>query len=211
MEQELDAIKVAFVQAYEAGSAAPLQEIVAAHPQYGEELADFILTFIELERVVERLPEPMESSVSTRRLRAAAIRHASGTETLREAREALGLSRQRIADAVNVPVSFLVYVERGRLDVEGTAPIDTRFVARLSAILRRTGEETLEILRATLASPATSQVVHRRSDGEPTASVPPASQPFRVLLARCDELTPAQRHEWLEEGEQRVDDASPSR
>jgi len=211
VEQELDAIKAAYVQAYEGGNAPPLQEVVAAHPQYGEELADFILTFIELERVVEWLPETVESSASTRRLRRAAVQHAGGMETLHEAREVIGVSRQRIAEAVNVPVSFLVYVERGRLEVDGGTPVDARFVTRLGAILRRTSEDTLAILRATLWFPTVSQAVHRRNDGEPTASVPPAPQPFRVLIARCDDLTPAQRREWLEEGERQADDASPSR
>jgi hypothetical protein len=198
VERELDEIKVAYLEALEAGMAPVLEEVVARHPQYRDELVDFITTLMELERAVDRAPEPPEPSPGIRRLREKVVRTMCGAETLREALADAGLSRERVAAAINVPVSFILRVERGRLIPDGERPVDPKFVARLGEVLRRTTEEMLEILRATFVAPTSrSTTGHFRGTGQPTAGNRPAAQSFRDLLVGCEDLTPAQRREWL--------------
>lgn len=194
----MDEIKVAYLEALEAGTAPVLEEVVAHHPQYRDELVDFITTLMELERAADRAPEPPEPSPGRRRLRENVLQIMCGAETLREALADAGLSRERVAAAVNVPVSFILRVERGRLIPDGERPVDPKFVARLGEVLRRTTEEVFEILRATFRAPASrSTTGHFRGTGQPTAGTRPAAQSFRDLLAGCEDLTPAQRREWL--------------
>lgn len=84
-ERELDEIKVAYLEAYEAGKAPSLEELIARHPQHRDELVDFVTTAIEVEGALDRVPDPPEPADSTRRLRAAAVLSACGAETPREA------------------------------------------------------------------------------------------------------------------------------
>jgi len=197
-EREVEEIKIAYLEAYEAGQAPTLEEVIARHPQYQDTLIMFITTLIELEHAVERVPEPSESSASTRRLREQAALAACGAPTLREALTAAGVSREEVAAAANVPVSFIVRVERGRLSPDGDEPADPTFVARLGKILHQTGDEVLEILRATFSAPPTRGAAgHARGTGQPTAGGQQVPQSFRALLANCEDLTPAQRQEWL--------------
>lgn len=194
----MDEIKLAYLEALEAGKAPALEEVVARHPQYRDELVDFITTVMELERALDRVPEPPEPSASTRRLREETVRTMCGAKPLREALAEAGLSRERVAAATNVPVSFLLRVERGRLIPDGDEPVDPKFVARLGAVLRRTAEEVLDILRATVRTPAPRRGAgYARSTGQPAAGHRQLPQSFRALLAGCEDLTPGQRREWL--------------
>ncbi len=198
MEQTLDEIKVAYVEAYETGHAPTLEAVIAAYPEYRDDLIDFILTFIEVEHAAARRAEPAEPSASTRWSRGKAVREACGTETLREAREAVNLTQQQIADAVGVPANFIVRIERGRLIPDGDNPIHPKFLARLGQALRRTADEVLDVLRTTFANPPQpSRSAHNRATGQPTAGVRPPPQSFRELLADCNP-TPSQRREWLD-------------
>jgi hypothetical protein len=202
VERELEEIKVAYLEAYEAGEPPALEEIVARYSQYRDELVDFIMTHIELERRLDRVPEPSEPSASTRRLRQQAVQSACAGATLQEVMATVGVSRADIAEAVNVPETFIVRVERGRLQPNGHDPMDPRFVERLGKVLRRTRDEVVAILQTTLerATPR-ARPSHLRSAGQPGAAPRPAPQPFRALIAGCEDLTAEQRREWLgEEG-----------
>jgi hypothetical protein len=197
-ERELDEIKVTYLEAHEAGQAPALEELIARHPQCRDELVDFITTLMEVERALHWVPEPPGPSASTRGLREQAVLRACAAGTLREALVAAGVSREQAAAMINVPVSFIVRVERGRLVPDGDEPVAPTFVARLGKVLRRTSDEVLEILRETFTAPAARRSPgHARGAGQPAAGERQAPQPFRALLAGCEDLTSVQRHEWL--------------
>jgi len=198
-ERDVDEIKVAYLDAHEAGQAPALEEVVARHPHHRDELVDFITTLLEVERALDRVPEPPEPSASTRRLREQAVQDACGGETLREALAGAGVSREQAAATINVPVSFIVRVERGRLIPDDDEPVDPVFLSRLGAVLRRTADEALDVLRATATAPIRhSSAGHARGTGRPATGERPTPQRFRALLASCEDLTPAQRRDWLE-------------
>lgn len=197
-ERALEEIKVAYLESHDSEQVLQLEELVGRYPQYRDELVDFVTTFLELERAARRVPEPPEPSASVRRLREEAIRKACAPTTLREALAEAGASRQQAATAANVPVSFILRVERGRLIPDRDEPEIDRFAAKLGRILRRSADEVMDILRATFSSPVPRrQAGHLRSTGQPAAGGRRAPQSFRALLEGCEDLTPEQRSEWL--------------
>lgn len=201
MDQELEEIKIAYLEARDAGEAPSLDEVIARHPQYRRQLVDFVATLDELDRGLDGVPEPEEPAASTRELRERVVREACRIGTLREVLAEGRLSREQVAAATNLPVSFLIRVERGRLipgGPESEAAVDPRFLTRLGQVLRRTGDEVLEILQETFVAPAPApQAVHLRATGQPGGGSRPVPQGFRELLAGCEDLTRAQRREWL--------------
>lgn len=200
MEREIEEIKVAYLEAYEAGQVPALEEIVARYPQYRDELVDFIMTYIELEHRLDRVPEPSERSASMRRVREQAVQSACTAATLQEVMTIAGVSRADVAAAVNVPETFLVRVERGRLQPDGDEPVMSRFMDGLGRVLRRTRGEILATLRSTFEQVAPhARPAHLRSSGPPGATPHRAPQAFRALLAGCEDLTAEQRREWLDE------------
>jgi hypothetical protein len=208
-ERELDEIKVEYLEAYEAGRAPALEDIAGRYPQYLDELVDFITMVIELDSALGHVPDPPEPSVSTRKLREKAVLSACGVGTLREAIAGAGFAREDVAAATGVPVSFLVRVERGRLVPGADEPSEERFRVRLGKVLRHTGDEVLEMLRTTFEAPhVRHNVSHARSSGDPGArsQMDAQPQPFRALLAGCEDLTPAQRKEWLSGTNQDIPD-----
>jgi hypothetical protein len=203
-EQELDQIKMEYLEAREAGRAPTLEEVVARHPHYRSELVDFITTCIEVERALERVPEPLEPSAATSRQREAAVRLVCGAETLPEALAGVGVSREEAAATINVPVTFILRIEQGRLLADDDEPVDFAFLTRLGEMLRRTADEVLEILQVTSENPARRRNPgHAHGTGRPGANVPSPPQPFRALLAGCEDLTEEQRREWLGEDSRR--------
>lgn len=199
MERELDEIKVRYLEAHEAGQAPTLEALVARYPQYRDELIDFVMTFLEISNALPHVPEVAEVSSATRRGREAAVRAVMGARPLRDTIAEEGLSRDDIAEAVNVPVSFILKIERGRLLLDGNEPVPDLFLSRFAAAIRRTVAEALEVLRTTGQTPPPfPQATHLRGTGTPVLSERPAPQSFQDLLATCPDLTPAQRREWLD-------------
>jgi hypothetical protein len=198
VERELDRIKVEYLEAYDTGEVPTLDELVGRHPQYRDELVDFVMTFIELENVARHETAPPTASDSTRRLRQEAVSRAFKPMTLREARGQANISPSDLAAAVHVPTELIVRVERGRLIPDSDDPTYSRFMERLGQALRRTSSEVLDILRTTFQHPQEqSRKGHARATGQPTIRARPAPQEFRALLEGCEELTAEQRHEWL--------------
>lgn len=221
MKRELEEILVKYVEAYEAGGAPSLDELVVRHAQYRDDLVDFAATLFEVERAVELVPNVESASVGAR-LRLAALEAAFGPVTLREAMEEAGVTAADVAAAANVPPSFVVGIGRGQLLSGSEGRIPPKFLVRLGSVLRRTVDEIADMLRASYHAPAAQprgaharQTRHPRggprarraasspthggtaSAGSPPGQRPPA-RPFAELLATCADLTPAQRREWLD-------------
>ncbi len=203
MEQELDEIKVGYLEAYEADQAPTLDELVLRHPQYRDDLVDFVMTFLELENVARRATDPPKSTGgSTGGQGAASVRKFFGAKTLPEMRAQNGMTQGELAAAVHVPAGFIVKVERGRLIPESDDPAYVRFLDLLGGVLQRTVDEAREILRVTFENPRVQVAAgHARASSDPGTAIrqvrPAEPLEFRALLEDCQDLTPEQRREWL--------------
>src|SRR5437764_807129 len=98
--RDLDGIKLAFLEAYEAGQVPTLEELVARHPQHVSELTDFVLTFLELQQRQAPVQEERAASESTQRIRNETLRRVFRPGTLPEVFHEEGVTRRDMERAV---------------------------------------------------------------------------------------------------------------
>ena len=107
-EEKLKEVQIEYMERYEQGEAPPLDELVAHYPDLREELADFVLDFIALEKAVERVElsdeEVADAMVVQRKSVAKALKPVG---SFQELRAVAGKSLGALAKIVHLPMSVL--------------------------------------------------------------------------------------------------------
>jgi transcriptional regulator with XRE-family HTH domain len=195
--QELEHAKLEFIDAWESGKQATLQEYITRYPQFAEDLADFILTFIETESAVASESEATHPSVLALRAleRARAVRGIvpATAPTIQDLAKAAKVTMARLVTTLGLPNSILLPICRGQV-LEPTQPI----VRTLAQALQRTEGEIRAAFSVLISSQTQLSGNHRATSGHLEASVLPRMT-FRQLIEESTELTEDQKRFWLEE------------
>ena len=190
--------KIRFIEDWEAGLNPTVQQYIARHPEFADELADFIMAFVATEKAVAAVPEPEQpTGLSERALERAAARRATQavltaqTPTLLDLAKASGISMLNLTKAVNLCNEAALRLVRGEvLD----PPRD--LIRLLARVLDRAEEE----IAAVISKPVPHQVLltgHHRTIGDEPLAAPTLKQvTFAQLLEECSDLTDEQKQFW---------------
>ena len=194
-EDEITAIELDFMEAWEAGSNPTLQDYVARYPQHAGAITEFVLGFLELEGALARTPLPVTPSAAAEQAVKRALQAVfAPAENLKQVRMALGLDRSQLAQELNLPSIMILWLEGG--DIMDS---DTRLEAKLGHLTGRTPSQTRLLLGA--PAPPAAPLMHLKATGTPR-NTPAKRRTFREALEECDRqglLTDGQRREWLPE------------
>lgn len=196
-EDEIAAIELDFMEAWEAGSSPTLQDYVARYPQYAGAITEFVLGYLELEGALARTPLPDIPSAATERAVKLALQAAfAPADNLKQARIALGLNQRQLAQELNLPSIMILWLEGGDI-----VDSDTRLEAKLGHLIGRTPVQTRLLLAA--PAPPAAPPIHLKATGTlPHQNTLAKRRTFREALEECDRqghLTDGQRREWLQE------------
>lgn len=187
-----EAVEMLYIEDWEAGRNPTLQDYVNRYPYYAEHLAEFIISFLELEGDLARTPQPTEASPAVDRAIERALGMVSARPaTVREARKALGWSVEGLSQKVGIPAVFISTLEDGKL-----LSWTNRFATRMSEAMGRSADVMAALMSASVRTTAPA---HLRA-GVQTRSLRSRSITFQELLEQCDRngiLTDEQRQEWL--------------
>ena len=196
-EKDFEPVKIEFIEAWNTGERPTLQDYVRRYPQFTDELIEFVLSFVPLERAAQRVAEPPMPSASTLEIVRQTVAGAQASATnLTEARNAMKWTVNRLARELNVPKEIVMWLERG-----GLRQWPHKLEEKLAHCLCRTGSQVAALLRS--STPAAAPA-HFSARGKPQTAAPKV-RTFREALEYCEaqgHLTPEQRREWLEESDE---------
>jgi transcriptional regulator with XRE-family HTH domain len=205
----LQLAKIRFIEDWEAGLRPTIQQYVVRHPEFAEELAEFILEFVATENAVAGVPEPEQpTELSERALKRAAVsrghtqRSASrpAPTTLLEAAKVSGVPLLNLVEMLNLSNQAVVRILRGEV-----LDPPRYLVRRLAQALNRAEEE----IAALVSLPVPRQVLlgghHRIVEGDSVSvadegpvSPRPKQTHFEQLLGECSDMKEDQRQFWHE-------------
>ena len=146
---ELETIRLEFIDEHEAGKRPTLESYTQRYPQYVAQLTDFVLDFLRLENATKNVPLLETASPEAERGMAkamAALGFATQEEaqTLTEARKAKGMTQAALARLLHLPASIIIQIERGQ-----AAQWGQKLVAALSEALGISSQQSEATLSRT--------------------------------------------------------------
>jgi hypothetical protein len=195
-EEKLKEVQMTYMEQYEQGEAPPLDELVAHYPDLREELVDFVLDFIALEKAVERVElsdeEVADAMVVQRRSIAKALKPVG---SFQELRAVAGKSLGALAKIVHLPMSVLDGLERGMIVLDS---VPAKLFERLGRALGRAPAEIRVLLQA---GNRRLRPVHWRAEAMPKGRKRQAMS-FEEALRASEEFRASEeeyRRDWLSE------------
>lgn len=194
-EDALDDAKMEFIGEWENGSRPTLQQYVVRYPALAQELAEFILAFVEMELSEHEAVDAAEDSALLARALARAKAAHEGLPpplNLMDLAMASGIKMPAIQAAISLPKQVVLQIMRGQL-----ADPNAKVIRVFAQALHRKTDEILAAMQTTVAPKAVLSGNYRAT-GSGKLNVPTLERKtFRQLLEECPELTPEQRAWWL--------------
>lgn len=196
-EERLMQIEMEYMERFERGEAPTLEELVERFPDLREELVDFVLDFVTLEKAAERAELSEEEAKSVEAAREQATEKSlKPVGSFKELRMVADKSLGALAKAVHLPVSVLDGLERGMIVLES---VPAKLFVRLGRSLGRAPAEIRSLLQY---GNRQLRAVHWRAEARPkgekreTMSFEEALRASKEFKASGEEY----RRDWLSEG-----------
>jgi transcriptional regulator with XRE-family HTH domain len=145
-EDRLREIEMKYMERFERGEAPTLEELIEYYPDLSEELTNFVLDFIALEKAAERTELSEDEVADAMTVQEQAIEKAlKPVGSFKELRVVAGKKLETLAKAVHLPMSVLDGLERGMLVLDS---VPAKLFERLGRSLGRAPAEILALLQA---------------------------------------------------------------
>ncbi len=206
-DNELTRLKMELVAARERGEARALPQMLASHPKYAGELAEFSAALLatsiddpaaitpESEQIAARARSRAFASVFGTAVAPAPVAAVAPARavSLKALRQARGLSMPEAARKLGLGLDVLSSLEAGRI---AARTIPDRLVRALGEML----DAATEQMQALLQGQATVRPAFQRSrSGETKHGQTPQEMDFAEAVRLSVEMTPEQKAQWLEE------------
>lgn len=192
-EERLKEIEMKYMERFERGDAPTLEELIEYYPDLSEELTDFVLDFIALEKAAERTELSEDEIADAMTVQEQAIEKAlKPVGSFQELRALTGKNLGTLAKAVHLPMSVLDGLERGMIVLE-SAPAN--LFERLGKSLGRAPAEVRTLLQNQSRQ---LRAVHWRADEAPKAGKRKRVS-FEEALRKSKEFDEEYRRDWLSE------------
>lgn len=189
-------IEMEYIERFERGEAPTLEELVERFPDMREELVDFVMDFVTLEKAAERAELSEEEMESVAAAREQATGKASKpVESFKELRTVAGEKLGTLAKAVHLPVSVLDGLEQGVIVLNS---VPAKLFVRLGRSLGRAPADIRTLLQA---GSRQLRPVHWRAESAPKRGKGKAMS-FEEALRASEEFEASEeeyRRDWLSE------------
>lgn len=189
-------IEMEYVERFEWGEAPTLEELVERFPDLREELVDFVLNFVTLEKAAERAELSEEEMERVTAVREQATGKAlKPVESFKELRKVAGKKLGALAKEVHLPVSVLDSLEQGVIVLDS---VPTVLFVRLGRCLGRTPADVRALLQAENRQ---LRPVYWRAEPKPNRGKSKAMS-FEEALRASEEFEASEeeyRRDWLSE------------
>lgn len=209
IDNELTRLKLELVTARERGEAKALPRLLASHPQYASELADFSMALLatNIDDAAAITPESTQIAERARSRAFAAVfgapvavqatvvasARAISAVSLKALRQARGLSMPEAARKLGLGLDVLSSLESGRIAARS---IPDRLVRALGEML----DAATEQMQALLQGQASVRPAFQRSrTGATRQGQAQQEMDFAEAVRLSVEMTPEQKAQWLEE------------
>lgn len=192
-EDRLREIEMKYMERFERGEAPTLEELIEYYPDLSEELTEFVLDFIALEKAAERTELSDDEMADAISVQEQAIEKAlKPVGSFQELRALADKNLGTLAKAVHLPMSVLDGLERGMIVLDS---VPAKLFERLGRSLGRAPAE----IRALLQNQNRQlRVVHWRADEAPKAGKRKTVS-FEAALRKSGEFSEEYRRDWLSE------------
>lgn len=145
-EDRLREIEMKYMERFERGEAPTLEELIEYYPDLSEELTDFVLDFIALEKAAERTELSDDEVADAVTVQERAVEKAlKPVSSFQELRAVAGKSLGALAKIVHLPMSVLDGLERGMIVLDS---VPGKLFERLGRAVGRAPAEVRALLQA---------------------------------------------------------------
>lgn len=198
-EDRLREIEMKYMERFERGEAPTLEELIEYYPDLSEELTDFVLDFIALEKAAERTELSEDEVVDAVTVQERAVERAfKPVSSFQELRAVAGKSLGALAKIVHLPMSVLDGLERGMIVLDS---VPAKLFERLGRAVGRAPAEVRALLQT---GNRRLRPVHWRAEATPkrrkhkTVSFEEALRASKEFRASEEEY----RRDWFSDAEQ---------
>ncbi len=192
-EERLREIEMKYMERFERGEAPTLEELIEYYPDLSEELTDFVLDFITLEKAAERAELSENEVVDATTVQERAIEKAlKPVGSFQELRALADKNLGTLAKAVHLPMSVLDGLERSMIVLES---VPVKLFERLGRSLGRAPAEIRSLLQN---QGRQLRAVHWRADEAPKSGKRKKVS-FEEALRKSEEFDEEYRRDWLSE------------
>ncbi len=192
-EDRLREIEVKYMESFESGEAPTLEELIECYPDLSEELTNFVLDFIALEKAAERAELTEDEMADAIVVQERAIQKAlRPVHSFQELRAVADENLEDLAKEVHLPMSVLDGLERGMLVLES---VPAKLFERLGRSLGRAPAEIRSLLQN---QGRQLRAVHWRSDAAPKAGKR-RTVSFEEALRKSEDFDEEYYRDWLSE------------
>lgn len=186
-------VEMKYMERFESGEAPTLEELIEYYPDLSEELTDFVLDFITLEKAAERTELSEDEVADAMAVQEQAIERAlKPVSSFQELRTLAGKNLGTLARAVHLPMSVLDGLERGMIVLDS---VPVRLFERLGRSLGRAPAEIRSLLQNQSRQ---LRAVHWRTDETPKSGKR-KTVPFEEALRNSGEFDEEYQRDWLSE------------
>lgn len=192
-EDRLKEIELKYMERFERGDAPTLEELIEYYPDLSEELTDFVLDFIALEKAAERTELSKDEMADAMAVQERAIEKAlKPVGSFQELRALADKNLGTLAKAVHLPMSVLDGLERSMIVLES---VPTKLFERLGRSLGRAPAEIRSLLQN---QGRQLRAVHWRADEAPKSGKRKKVS-FEEALRKSEEFDEEYQRDWLSE------------
>lgn len=192
-EDRLKEIELKYMERFERGDAPTLEELIEYYPDLSEELTDFVLDFIALEKAAERAELSEDEVADAMTVQERAIEKAlKPVGSFQELRTLADKNLGTLAKAVHLPMSVLDGLERSMIVLES---VPAKLFERLGRSLGRAPAEIRSLLQN---QGRQLRAVHWRADEAPKSGKRKKVS-FEEALRKSEEFDEEYRRDWLSE------------
>jgi hypothetical protein len=198
-EDRLREIEMKYMERFERGEAPTLEELIEYYPDLSEELTEFVLDFIALEKAAERTELSEDEVADAVAVQERAVEKAfKPVSSFQELRAMAGKSLGALAKIVHLPMSVLDGLERGMIVLDS---VPAKLFERLGRAVGRAPAEVRALLQT---GNRRLRPVHWRAEAMPKRRKRGAVS-FEEALRASKEFRASEeeyRRDWFSEAEQ---------
>lgn len=195
-ENRLREIEMRYMERFESGEAPTLEELVEYYPDLSEELTNFVLDFIALEKASERVELSEDEMADATAVQEQSIEKAfKPVGSFQELRALTGKNLGTLAKTVHLPMSVLDGLERGMIVLES---VPVKLFERLGRSLGRAPAEIRSLLQN---QGRQLRPVHWRADAAPKVGKRKTVS-FEEALRKSEDFVEEYQRDWLSEAGQ---------